>query len=69
MSLDQQLAQEQVLELLPMVSEVNAVSEELDKHKWVMGRWRHNNVKIFTELCMSDFIAGVSFFRSTPTET
>ncbi|XP_063441866.1 kinesin-like protein KIF28 isoform X2 [Mytilus trossulus] len=30
---DQQIAQEQVLEILPMVSEVNAVSEELDKHK------------------------------------
>ena len=31
---DQQLAQEQVLELLPLVSEVNAVSEELDKQKY-----------------------------------
>lgn len=31
--LDQQQAQEQVLELLPLVSEVNAVSEELDKQK------------------------------------
>ncbi|ELT99958.1 hypothetical protein CAPTEDRAFT_223727 [Capitella teleta] len=30
---DQQIAQEQVLEILPMVSEVNAVSEELDKHR------------------------------------
>ncbi|KAJ8302783.1 hypothetical protein KUTeg_019179 [Tegillarca granosa] len=30
---DQQIAQEQVLEILPMVSEVNAVSEELNKHK------------------------------------
>ena len=30
---DQQVAQEQVLEILPMVSEVNAVSEELNKHK------------------------------------
>ncbi|CAC5370764.1 Kinesin-like protein CIN8,Kinesin-like protein KIF16B,Kinesin-like protein KIN-12F,Kinesin-like protein Klp68D,Kinesin-like protein bimC,Kinesin-like protein KIF7,Kinesin-like protein KIN-14R,Kinesin-like protein Klp98A,Kinesin-like protein KIN-1,Kinesin-like protein KIN-14G,Kinesin-like protein 3,Kinesin-like protein KIF15-B,Kinesin-like protein KIF1B,Kinesin-like protein KIF19,Kinesin-like protein KIN-12A,Kinesin-like protein KIN-12E,Kinesin-like protein KIN-14D,Kinesin-like protein KIN-14F,Kinesin-like len=30
---NQQIAQEQVLEILPMVSEVNAVSEELDKHK------------------------------------
>ncbi|OWF50134.1 Kinesin-like protein KLP6 [Mizuhopecten yessoensis] len=30
---DQLIAQEQVLELLPMVSEVNAVSEELDKRK------------------------------------
>ncbi|XP_071172320.1 kinesin-like protein KIF28 isoform X25 [Mytilus edulis] len=33
LSKDQQIAQEQVLEILPMVSEVNAVSEELDKHK------------------------------------
>jgi len=32
-SKEQQLAQEQVLELLPLVSEVNAVSEELDKGK------------------------------------
>ena len=31
---DQQRAQEQVLELLPMVSEVNAISEELNKHKY-----------------------------------
>lgn len=31
--IDQQIAQEQVLEILPMVSEVNAVSEELNKHK------------------------------------
>ncbi|XP_033626333.1 kinesin-like protein KIF28P isoform X2 [Asterias rubens] len=30
---DQQRAQDQILELLPMVNEVNAVSEELDKHK------------------------------------
>ncbi|XP_069112007.1 kinesin-like protein KIF28 isoform X3 [Argopecten irradians] len=30
---DQMIAQEQVLEMLPMVSEVNAVSEELDKRK------------------------------------
>ena len=30
-STDQILAQEQVLELLPMVGEANAVSEELDK--------------------------------------
>ena len=30
---DQQIAQEQVLEILPMVSEVNAVSEELNKQK------------------------------------
>ncbi|XP_077982390.1 kinesin-like protein KIF28 isoform X2 [Glandiceps talaboti] len=30
---DQQRAQEQVLEILPMVSEANAVSEELNKHK------------------------------------
>ncbi|XP_060063153.1 kinesin-like protein KIF28 [Ylistrum balloti] len=30
---DQLIAQEQVLEMLPMVSEVNAVSEELDKRK------------------------------------
>jgi len=28
---DQILAQEQVLELLPMVGEANAVSEEIDK--------------------------------------
>ncbi|XP_052232106.1 kinesin-like protein KIF28 isoform X2 [Dreissena polymorpha] len=33
MSKDQQIAQEQVLEILPMVSEVNAISEELNKHK------------------------------------
>ncbi|XP_031552052.1 kinesin-like protein KIF28P [Actinia tenebrosa] len=33
LSKEQQLAQEQVLELLPLVSEVNAVSEELDKGK------------------------------------
>ena len=32
---DQQRAQEQVLESLPMVSEVNAISEELNKHKYV----------------------------------
>ena len=32
-STDQQIAQEQVLEILPMVSEVNAVSEELNKHR------------------------------------
>ena len=30
---DQQIAQEQVLEILPMVSEVNAISEELNKHR------------------------------------
>jgi len=30
---DQQRAQEQVLELLPMISEVNAVSEELNKYR------------------------------------
>ncbi|KAL5021850.1 hypothetical protein ScPMuIL_001005 [Solemya velum] len=30
---EQQIAQEQVLEILPMVSEVNAVSEEINKHK------------------------------------
>ena len=30
---EQQVAQEQILEILPMVSEVNAVSEELNKHK------------------------------------
>lgn len=33
LSKDQQRAQEQVLESLPMVSEVNAISEELNKHK------------------------------------
>ncbi|EDV21287.1 uncharacterized protein TRIADDRAFT_30614, partial [Trichoplax adhaerens] len=33
LSKEQQIAQEQVLELLPLVSEVNAVSEELDKHR------------------------------------
>lgn len=33
LSKDQQRAQEQVLEVLPMVSEVNAISEELNKHK------------------------------------
>lgn len=27
------MAQDQILELLPMVSEVNGVSEELNKHK------------------------------------
>ena len=32
---DQILAQEQVLELLPMVGEANAVSEELDKKMYV----------------------------------
>ena len=31
--IDQQRAQEQVLELLPMISEVNAVSEELNKYR------------------------------------
>ncbi|XP_071824596.1 kinesin-like protein KIF28 isoform X3 [Apostichopus japonicus] len=30
---EQQLAQDQILELLPMVNEVNGVSEELNKHK------------------------------------
>ncbi|CAG5116350.1 unnamed protein product, partial [Candidula unifasciata] len=30
---EQQIVQEQILEVLPMVSEVNAVSEELNKHK------------------------------------
>ncbi|XP_030831067.1 kinesin-like protein KIF28P isoform X3 [Strongylocentrotus purpuratus] len=30
---DQQRAQDQILELLPMVNEVNAVNEELNKHK------------------------------------
>jgi pSer/pThr/pTyr-binding forkhead associated (FHA) protein len=30
---DQQVAQEQVIELLPLVSQVNAVSEEMNKHK------------------------------------
>lgn len=30
---EQQIAQEQVLEILPMVSEVNAISEELNKQK------------------------------------
>ena len=30
---DQQEAQEKVLEILPMVSEVNAISEELDKQR------------------------------------
>ncbi|XP_022096097.1 kinesin-like protein KIF28P isoform X3 [Acanthaster planci] len=30
---DQQRTQDQIVELLPMVNEVNAVSEELDKHK------------------------------------
>ena len=34
--LDQQRAQEQVLEALPLVSEVNAMSEELNKHKYVL---------------------------------
>ena len=31
--LEQQIAQEQVLEMLPMVTEVNAISEELNKHR------------------------------------
>lgn len=30
---EQQITQEKVLEILPMVSEVNAVSDELNKHK------------------------------------
>ena len=30
---EQQLAQEQVLELLPLIGEANAINEELDKHK------------------------------------
>lgn len=30
---EQQIAQEQILELLPMVTEVNAISEELDKQR------------------------------------
>ena len=34
--LDQQQAQEQVLELLPLVSEANAMSEELDKQKYAI---------------------------------
>ena len=34
--IDQQRAQEQVLEVLPLVSEVNAMSEELNKHKYVI---------------------------------
>ncbi|XP_067652315.1 kinesin-like protein KIF28 [Haliotis asinina] len=33
MTKEQQIAQEQILEILPMVSEVNAVSEELNKQK------------------------------------
>ncbi|XP_023930292.1 kinesin-like protein KIF28P isoform X2 [Lingula anatina] len=33
LSKEQQIAQEQVLEILPMVTEVNAISEELDKHR------------------------------------
>ncbi|XP_066289623.1 kinesin-like protein KIF28 isoform X6 [Branchiostoma lanceolatum] len=33
MSKEQIIAQEQILELLPMVSEVNAISEELNKHR------------------------------------
>ena len=33
LQIDQQVAQEKVLEILPMVSEVNAISEELNKHK------------------------------------
>lgn len=31
---EQQLAQEQVLELLPLIGEANAINEELDKHKY-----------------------------------
>jgi len=30
---EQQIAQEHVLEILPIVSEVNAISEELNKHR------------------------------------
>lgn len=30
---DQQIAQEEVLEILPLITEVNAVSEELNKHR------------------------------------
>lgn len=30
---EQQIIQEQVLEILPMVSEVNAISEELEKYR------------------------------------
>ena len=30
---DQQRAQEQILELLPMINEMNAVSEELNKYR------------------------------------
>lgn len=33
LSKDQQRAQDQILEMLPMINEVNAVSEELNKHK------------------------------------
>ncbi|KAK2181347.1 hypothetical protein NP493_403g07034 [Ridgeia piscesae] len=33
MTKDQQIAQEEVLEILPLITEVNAVSEELDKHR------------------------------------
>ncbi|XP_074645604.1 kinesin-like protein KIF28 isoform X2 [Tubulanus polymorphus] len=33
LSKDQQIAQEQILEILPMVTEVNAISEELDKQR------------------------------------
>ncbi|XP_064640023.1 kinesin-like protein KIF28 isoform X2 [Lineus longissimus] len=33
LSKEQQIAQEQILEILPMVTEVNAISEELDKHR------------------------------------
>jgi len=33
MRTDQQRTQEQVLELLPMISEINAVSEELNKYR------------------------------------
>lgn len=44
---DQQRAQEQVLELLPMVSEVNAISEELNKHKYVQRKVYFSNSGLY----------------------
>lgn len=49
--LDQQLAQEQVLELLPLVGEANAISEELDKHKYDTLNFVLNSWDILLLLC------------------
>ena len=50
---DQQRAQEQVLELLPMVSEVNAISEELNKHKYVQRNVDFTSTGLLTGLCLT----------------